>query len=117
MAANGSGPNGALFTPNRRLWVGDGNSTLRVADVDPDSPNYLNVLKSINTSVTDPISPSFCDNGGTNPGIWHLSGPAASPSRGPPAHLSPVSNKAPLSPPHADPRPLAPPPPHTSAAA
>src|SRR6266576_2689090 len=38
---NGPGPNGVLVTPNRNLWVGDGNSTARVADVDPDSPTYL----------------------------------------------------------------------------
>src|SRR5262249_34348424 len=49
---NGSGPNGALVTPNRHLWAGDGNSTLRVADVDPNSPTYLNILHSVNTAVT-----------------------------------------------------------------
>ncbi len=46
---NGPGPNGVLVTPNRKLWAGDGNSTVRVADVDPDSANYLNIIGSIDT--------------------------------------------------------------------
>ena len=54
---NGPGPNGVLVTPNRKLWAGDGNSMVRVADVDPDSPNYLNIIGSIDTSVP------ACDNG------------------------------------------------------
>jgi hypothetical protein len=37
-ANNGSGPNGVVVTPGRRLWAGDGNETLVVADVNPDSP-------------------------------------------------------------------------------
>jgi hypothetical protein len=68
-ANNGSGPNGVVVTPGRRLWAGDGNDTLVVADVDPDSAGYLTTLKSINLSVTDPSSPSFCDNGAAN-GHW-----------------------------------------------
>src|SRR5437016_8299621 len=38
---NGPGPNGALVTPNRKLWAGAGNSMVAVADVDPKSPTYL----------------------------------------------------------------------------
>ena len=68
-ATNGSGPNGVVVTPGRRLWVGDGNSTLRVADVDPDSATYLSILASIDTSVKDSSSPSFCDDG-TASGHW-----------------------------------------------
>jgi len=41
---NGAGPNGVLVTPNRKLFAGDGNSKLQVADVDPDSPNYLKFM-------------------------------------------------------------------------
>jgi hypothetical protein len=66
---NGSGPNGVVVTPGRRLWAGDGNDTLVVADVDPNSGSYLNILASIPLSVTDPSSPSFCDNGTAN-GHW-----------------------------------------------
>ena len=68
-ANNGSGPNGVVVTPGRRLWAGDGNDTLVVADVNPDSPTFLNILKSINLAVTDPSSPSFCDDGTKN-GHW-----------------------------------------------
>jgi hypothetical protein len=68
-ANNGSGPNGVVVTPGRRLWAGDGNDTLVVADVDPDSPSYLKILKGINLSITDPSSLSFCDNGAAN-GHW-----------------------------------------------
>ena len=55
---NGSGPNGVVVTPKRRAWLGDGNDTLRVADVDPDSATFQNILASINIAVTDPTSPS-----------------------------------------------------------
>ena len=48
---NGPGPNGVLVTPNRRLWAGDGNSTVQVADVDPASPDYLKILASVNTAI------------------------------------------------------------------
>src|SRR6058998_2272874 len=41
---NGPGPNGVLVTPNRRLWAGDGNSTVRVANVDPESVDYLKII-------------------------------------------------------------------------
>src|SRR5213592_2023 len=65
---NGPGPNGVLVTPNRRLWAGDGNSTVQVADVDPDSASYLNILKTLSTAITD------CDTAsppGTGPtGHW-----------------------------------------------
>src|SRR5262252_586992 len=47
---NGPGPNGVLVTPNCRLWAGDGNSTVQVADVDPDSPTYLKILASVSTA-------------------------------------------------------------------
>lgn len=66
---NGSGPNGVVVTPGRRLWAGDGNDTLVVADVDPDSPNFTNILASINLSVKNSKSSSFCDDGTTN-GHW-----------------------------------------------
>jgi len=45
-ATNGPGPNGVVVTPLKRLWAGDGNSTVQVADVDPDSPTYLKILST-----------------------------------------------------------------------
>lgn len=97
---NVSGPNGVLVTPGRRLWAGDGNSTVRVADVDPDSLNYLTILHSINTSVTDPLSPSFCDNGTT---FGHWCGRADELGYDPKHHLILVANNGPFSPTHVDP--------------
>jgi hypothetical protein len=72
---NGNGPNGVLVTPNRKLWVGDGNSKLQVADVDPNSPNYLKFLVPSPGCTTNcginTADPSFaggkqCNNGTTN---------------------------------------------------
>jgi hypothetical protein len=54
---NDSGPNGVLVTPNKKLWAGDGNSNTVVADVDPDSPSYLSILKTISTNIP------ACDDG------------------------------------------------------
>jgi len=34
-----------VVTPSRRLWAGDGNSTVQVADVDPNSPAFGTLLK------------------------------------------------------------------------
>jgi hypothetical protein len=84
---NGPGPNGVLVTPNRKLWAGDGNSTVRVADVDPDSPNYLNITGSIDTSTAE------CDTGAT-----HYCGRADELGYDPKDHIILVANNAPLSP-------------------
>jgi hypothetical protein len=54
---NGPGPNGVLVTNHKILWAGDGNSMTRVADVDPDSPNYPHIIHSIDTSIP------ACDGG------------------------------------------------------
>jgi hypothetical protein len=56
---NGEGPSGVLVTPNKKLWAGDGNSTVRVADVDPSSPNYLKIIQSISTAI--PECGAHCD--------------------------------------------------------
>src|ERR1700687_4255593 len=97
IATNGPGPNGALVTSNKRLWVGDGNSTLRVADVDPDSPTYLHILHSINTSVTNPSSPSFCDTGTADPTKGHWCGRADELGYEPRDHLILIATNAPAS--------------------
>lgn len=47
---NGSGPGGVLVAPDRRLWAGDGSTTVEVADVNPASPNYLKIIKSVDIS-------------------------------------------------------------------
>lgn len=56
---NGEGPSGVLVTPEKKLWASDGNSTVRVADVDPASPQYLKVIQSISTAI--PECGSHCD--------------------------------------------------------
>jgi hypothetical protein len=56
---NGQGPNGVLVTPDKKVWAGDGNSTVQVADVDPNSPNYLKIIQSISTAL--PECGSHCD--------------------------------------------------------
>ena len=50
---NGVGPSGVLVTPGKKLWSGDGNSTVKVADVDPTSPNYLKIIESISTAIPE----------------------------------------------------------------
>jgi hypothetical protein len=56
---NGEGPSGVLVTPDKKVWAGDGGSTVKVADVDPLSPNYLKIVRSISTAV--PQCGSHCD--------------------------------------------------------
>jgi hypothetical protein len=85
-ATNGPGPNGVLVTPNRKLWAGDGNSTVRVADVDPDSPNYLNIIGSISTAIP------ACDHG-----VAHYCGRADELGFDPKDHVILVANNAPRS--------------------
>ncbi len=48
---NGRGPDGVVVTPSRKAWVGDGNATVQVADVDPNSPTYLTIIKSVDVST------------------------------------------------------------------
>lgn len=50
---NGQGPNGVVVTPNKQVWAGDGNSTVQVADVDPDSSNYLKIIHTISTAIPE----------------------------------------------------------------
>src|SRR5262249_50321308 len=57
LTTNGPGPKGVVVTPHKRLWAGDGNSTVQVADVAPDSPNYLKILPSVSTALP------ACDGG------------------------------------------------------
>jgi hypothetical protein len=83
---NGPGPNGVLVTPGRKLWAGDGNSMVQVADVDPDSPNYLNIVGSISTAMP------ACDNA-----IAHYCGRADELGYDPRDHVILIANNAPRS--------------------
>src|SRR6202790_1988663 len=56
---NGQGPNGVLVTPSKKAWAGDGNSTVQVADVDPNSSSYLKIIHSISTAL--PECGAHCD--------------------------------------------------------
>src|SRR5262245_15259465 len=93
---NGPGPNGVLVTPNRNLWAGDGNSTVRIADVDPNSLSYLNIIGSVSTAIP------ACDSA-----TAHYCGRADELGYDPRHHLILIANNAPLdvNPPHA---PIAP---------
>src|SRR5579862_5294635 len=51
MPPNIQGPNGVLVTPGKKLWAGDGDSILRVADVDPKSPDYLKLIQTVSTAI------------------------------------------------------------------
>jgi hypothetical protein len=95
---NGSGPNGVVVTPNRRLWAGDGNDTLVVADVDPDSPTYLKILDSIDLSVQDSGSPSFCDDPKNLTDTGHWCGRADEIGYDPRHHVILIATPGPLSP-------------------
>jgi hypothetical protein len=91
---NGPGPNGVLVTPNRRLWAGDGNSTVQIADVDTDSPTYLTILKTVSTAIP------ACDTA-TPPGTGatgHWCGRADELGYDPRDHVILIANNAPLSP-------------------
>jgi hypothetical protein len=90
---NGPGPNGVVVTPQKRLWAGDGNSTVQVADVDPHSPGYLKILHSVSTAL--PV----CDGGPTG---THYCGRADELDYDPVHHVILIANNAPLSvePPH-----------------
>ena len=85
-ATNGPGPNGVLVTPNRKLWAGDGNSTVKVADVDPESPNYLNIIGSISTAIP------ACDDGTAT---GHYCGRADELGYDPKDHVIMIANNAP----------------------
>jgi hypothetical protein len=87
-ATNGPGPNGVVVTPLKRMWVGDGNSTTLLADVDPASPNYLKIIQSVSTAL--PV----CD-GGT--ATTHYCGRADEIDYDPIHNIVLIANPSPLS--------------------
>lgn len=50
------GPNGVVITPDKKVWAGDGDSTVKVADLDPSSPTYLQIIATINTAGLSTVS-------------------------------------------------------------
>ena len=66
--ATGNGPNGVLATPSRKLWVGDAPARVQVADLEPSSPNYLKIIKTVDVS-TSACSPNCnrADEVGSDP--------------------------------------------------
>jgi hypothetical protein len=56
----GNGPNGVLVTPSRTLWAGDAPAKVQAADVDPGSPNYLKIVRTVD------VSTPACNDGKTN---------------------------------------------------
>ncbi len=82
---NGPGPNGVVVTPDRKLWAGDGNSLAGVADVDPNSANYLKLLKEVSTAIP------ACDDG-----VHHYCGRADELDYDPVHKVILIANNAPL---------------------
>jgi hypothetical protein len=50
------GPNGVVTTPDQKAWAGDGDSSVKVVDLDPSSPNYLSIIATISTAGFGPLS-------------------------------------------------------------
>jgi hypothetical protein len=82
---NGPGPNGVVVTPDRKLWAGDGNSLAGVADVDPNSANYLKLLTEVSTAI------AACDDG-----VHHYCGRADELDYDPVHKVILIANNAPL---------------------
>ncbi len=45
------GPNGVVTTDDKKGWVADGDSTVKVIDLDPASPTYLSIIAQISTAM------------------------------------------------------------------
>jgi hypothetical protein len=43
------GPNGVVSTSDKLVWADDGDSTSKLLDLDPASPNYLQIIAVVNT--------------------------------------------------------------------
>jgi hypothetical protein len=55
------GPNGVVSTPDKKAWAADGDSTVKVIDVDPASPTYLQIIAQISTAMQTSLS--VCSGG------------------------------------------------------
>jgi hypothetical protein len=47
------GPNGVVTTNDQKVFAGDGDSTVKVADLDPSSPTYLQIIAVVSTAMFD----------------------------------------------------------------
>lgn len=54
------GPNGVVSTPDKKVWAADGDSTVKVLDVDPSSPTYLQIIASIPTGGLKGLPSATC---------------------------------------------------------
>jgi hypothetical protein len=97
--ANGVGPDGVLVTPDHRLFAGDGNSKMQVADVDPNSSNYLKFLfPSVGCTVNCGVNtadPTFAGGQQCNNGTTNTCGRADELGYDPADHIVMVANDAP----------------------
>lgn len=50
------GPNGVVSTADKKVWAADGDSTVKVLDVDPSSPTYLQIIASVNLAGLSAVS-------------------------------------------------------------
>jgi hypothetical protein len=57
------GPNGVVSTPDKKVWAADGDSTVKVLDVDPSSPTYLKIIASISTAGLKGLPSATCTGG------------------------------------------------------
>jgi hypothetical protein len=60
---NLGGPNGVATGANLTAWAGDGDNTVKVADVNPKSKTYLQIIASVSLSGLSAVSncvPSTC---------------------------------------------------------
>jgi hypothetical protein len=74
-------------TPSRKLWAGDGDSLVRVADVDPDSADYLKIIGTVSTAN------ATCDDGTAT---GHYCGRADEIGYDPKDHVILIANPSPL---------------------
>ena len=53
---NGGGPNGVLVTPDNKLWAGDGNSMVQVADLATTPPRIIQSISTRGTNRADEMA-------------------------------------------------------------
>jgi hypothetical protein len=56
LSAAYTSPIGVVSTADKKVWAADGDSTVKVLDVDPSSPTYLQILASVNTAGLSSVS-------------------------------------------------------------
>ena len=50
------GPNGVVATADKKVWAADGDSSVKVLDLDPKSPTYLKIIASVSTANLSSVS-------------------------------------------------------------